>query len=146
MFYFKKPGTQTTTRWLVWDISLPSSQSAGFLNKVVFLGPAPCLWSIGLSCGKQSLDLVTDSGYKFPVLGFLKPIWGGHVSFWATPFSGAVSLSPGKWHQVRVEEACQSGVREVWTLVKYKGGGSRIGQESIHWRFITSSSQGASEN
>ena len=37
-------------------------------------------------------------------------------------------------------------MRGVWTPVKCKGGGSRIGQESIHWRFIKSSPQGASEH
>ena len=39
----KEPGIQTQTRWLFWDISLPSSWSAGFLNKVIFLASAHCL-------------------------------------------------------------------------------------------------------
>ena len=38
----------------IFATSLPSSQSAGFLNKLVFLASTPCLWVIGLSCGKQS--------------------------------------------------------------------------------------------
>ena len=29
--------------WLFWSISLPSSWSAGFLNKVLFLASTPCL-------------------------------------------------------------------------------------------------------
>ena len=33
----KEPGIQTPGRWLFWDISLPSSQFAGSLNKVLFL-------------------------------------------------------------------------------------------------------------
>ena len=39
----KEPGIQTLIRWLFWDISLPSSGSAGFLNKVIFLASTPHL-------------------------------------------------------------------------------------------------------
>ena len=31
-------------RWLFWDISLPSSWSAGFPNKVIFFAATPRLW------------------------------------------------------------------------------------------------------
>ena len=37
LWSMKEPGIQTPTRWLFADISLPSSLSAGFLNKVLFL-------------------------------------------------------------------------------------------------------------
>ena len=50
----KETGIQTLIRWLFWDFSLPSSLSAGFLNKVVFLASAPCLGLTGLSCSEQS--------------------------------------------------------------------------------------------
>ena len=52
--FYKRANIQTLTRWLFWDISLPSSQTAGFLNKVVFLVSPPHLQFIGLSCGEQS--------------------------------------------------------------------------------------------
>ena len=45
----KETGTQTTIRWFSGDISLPSSWSAGFPNKVVFLASTPFLQFIGLS-------------------------------------------------------------------------------------------------
>ena len=51
----KELGIQTLTRWLLWDISLPSSWSAGFPNKI-FLASIPCLLdSLGLS-NRQSWD------------------------------------------------------------------------------------------
>ena len=65
----KEPGTQTLTRWLFWDISLPSSSSAGFLNKVVFL--ASTSLSDSLACrvaSRMSLDSVT-------VILFMISIW-----------------------------------------------------------------------
>ena len=46
--FYKRPGTQTPIRWLFWDISLLSSQTADFLNKVIFLALAPCLRLTGL--------------------------------------------------------------------------------------------------
>ena len=49
----KEPAIQIPTRWLLWDISLPSSWSEGFLNKVLFLASTPCLRFIVLLCGKQ---------------------------------------------------------------------------------------------
>ena len=60
---FYKSGIQTLVRWLFWDISLPSSQSAGFPNKVAI----PCLNTSPpdlLACSvcvasKGSLDSVT---------------------------------------------------------------------------------------
>ena len=42
----KETGTQTLIGWLFWDTSLPSSQSAGFLNKIVFLASKPHLLAI----------------------------------------------------------------------------------------------------
>ena len=42
------------TRWLFWGASLPSSRSAGFLNKVIFLASTLHLGFIGLSCCEQS--------------------------------------------------------------------------------------------
>ena len=42
------------TRWLFWGASLPSSRSADFLNKVIFLSSTLHLRFIGLSCGDQS--------------------------------------------------------------------------------------------
>ena len=53
-FYKKKTGIHAPTRWLFRDISLPSSQSARSLNKVVLLVSTPHLQFIGLSCGEQS--------------------------------------------------------------------------------------------
>ena len=50
----KETGIQTPIRWLFWDFSLPSSRSASFPNKVVFLASTPRLRFIGLSCGEQS--------------------------------------------------------------------------------------------
>ena len=61
-FLSDSPGIQTMTRWLLWDISLPSSQSGGFPNKAVFLASTPCLLD-SLACSvtsRVSLDLVTE--------------------------------------------------------------------------------------
>ena len=57
----KEPGIQTLTRWLLWDISLPSVWSASFLNKVYSL-PEHLLSDL-LTCraaSTVSLDLVTE--------------------------------------------------------------------------------------
>ena len=65
----KESGTRTLTRWLFWDISLPSSSSAGFLNKVVFV--ASTSLSDSLACrvaNRLSLDSVT-------VILFMISIW-----------------------------------------------------------------------
>ena len=57
----EEPGIQTPKRWLFWDISLPSSQSANFPNKVII----PCLSILSvdfLGChevNRRNLDLVT---------------------------------------------------------------------------------------
>ena len=48
-------------KWLVWDISLLSSCSASFLNKVIFFASTPSLLGL-LAChaaSRGSLDLVT---------------------------------------------------------------------------------------
>ena len=50
----KEMGIQTQIRWFSRDTSLPSSWSAGFLNKVVFLASTPRLRFIDLLCGEQS--------------------------------------------------------------------------------------------
>ena len=63
---YKKPGIQALTRWLFWDISLPSSRSLSSLNKVLFL--ASTLLSLGLTgllCGKKSELGLCYSGISF---------------------------------------------------------------------------------
>ena len=55
-----EPDIQSPIRWLPWDISLPSSRSAGFSNTVVFLASTHCL-SVLLACStvnRGSLDLL----------------------------------------------------------------------------------------
>ena len=37
----KEPGIHTPSKWLLWDINLPSSWSTGFPNKIVFLASIP---------------------------------------------------------------------------------------------------------
>ena len=49
----KETGIHTPIRWFFRDTGLPSSRSAGFPNKVVFLAWTPRLRFIGLSCGEQ---------------------------------------------------------------------------------------------
>ena len=60
----KETGIQTQIRWFFRDTSLPSSRSAGLLNKAVFLASAPPLWFIGLSCGEQSELGLGNKGKK----------------------------------------------------------------------------------
>ena len=52
-FSIKEPGIQTPTKWLFWDISLPSSWSASSPNKLKFLASTPLLW-VNWSFMKQS--------------------------------------------------------------------------------------------
>ena len=60
----KETGIQTPIRWLFRDISPPSSRSAGFLNKVLFLASTPRLRFIGLSWGERSeLGLGNDRAF-----------------------------------------------------------------------------------
>ena len=58
LWSMKEPGIQTLTRWLFGNISLPSSLSAGFLNKLLFLAstlpPSDSLASH--VAGRASLD------------------------------------------------------------------------------------------
>ena len=56
----KERGFQTPTRWLLWDISLPSSLLAG-PNKVVCLPSTPCPLDLLASCtvSRVSLHSVT---------------------------------------------------------------------------------------
>ena len=49
----KETDIQTRIRWFFGDTSLPSSWSAGFPNKVIFLASAPHLRFIGLPWGEQ---------------------------------------------------------------------------------------------
>ena len=50
----KEPGVQTWIRRLFWDFSLPSSRSASFPNKVVFLVSTVCIQLTGLSCSEHN--------------------------------------------------------------------------------------------
>ena len=57
----KEPGIQTQVRWLLWDICLSSSRSAGFLSKVIFLASTAHPSDL-LAChaaSRASLHLVT---------------------------------------------------------------------------------------
>ena len=58
--YIKESGIYTSTIWLLWDISLPSSSSVSFPNEVIFLASTLCLPD-SLAChmvSRMSLDLV----------------------------------------------------------------------------------------
>ena len=62
LWSIKEPGIQTQIRWLFLGASLPSSWSAGFPNKVVFLGSTAYL-SDSLACrtaSRASLDSGTQ--------------------------------------------------------------------------------------
>ena len=67
---WKKLASRPRMRWLFWDISLPSSQSASFPNKVII----PCLNTSSpdsLACrvaSRVSLDSVTKTLTLFSVL------------------------------------------------------------------------------
>ena len=57
----KEPDIQILTRWLPWNISLRSSWSPGFQNKIIFLASTPRLLD-SLAChvvSRMSLGLVT---------------------------------------------------------------------------------------
>ena len=71
----KEPGIQTRTRWLFWDISLPSFWSAGFLNKVILLALTPCLQDLlaYFAVSRISLDLVTSEYHLFFSLNYFVP-------------------------------------------------------------------------
>ena len=61
LWSIKEPGIWTPIRSLFWGTSLPSSQSASFLNKVIFLVSTPHL-SDSLAChgvSRASLDSMT---------------------------------------------------------------------------------------
>ena len=53
LWSIREPGIQTPQRWLFWGTSLPSSQSADFPNKVVFLASTPHL-ADSLACHAMS--------------------------------------------------------------------------------------------
>ena len=61
----KKNGIQAPTRWLFWDINLPSSQSAGFLNKALFVASTPYFSDLLAShvVNRVSLNSVTKTWY-----------------------------------------------------------------------------------
>ena len=63
-------------KWLFWDISLLSSWSASFLNKVIFFASTPSLRFIGLSFSQQR---EFGLGKKTRKKEFLAPFmgWGG---------------------------------------------------------------------
>ena len=54
LWFYKRTWHPDPTRWSFWDISLPSSWSAGFLNSNIPCLSASFLRFIGLSCGEQS--------------------------------------------------------------------------------------------
>ena len=60
----KEPGIQTPIRWLFWGISLPPSQSADFLNKVVFLASISYVLDLSGCCAvsRVTLNSVTAGG------------------------------------------------------------------------------------
>ena len=63
----KETGIQSPRRWLFRDISLPSSWSAGFPNKVIFPASTPRLRFVVLSCGEQSkLGLDNRTPWTWP--------------------------------------------------------------------------------
>ena len=66
LYSIKEPDIHTPTRWLFSDISLPSSWSAGFLNKVIFLASTLCpLDSLASHVASRvSLDSVTEVPQK----------------------------------------------------------------------------------
>ena len=77
LYFFTSPSVnkldiQTLIRWLFWDISLPSSLSAGFLNKVIFLASTSHLLVNWLLRGKQS-ELGLDN--KCIKVSTLKNYW-----------------------------------------------------------------------
>ena len=85
----KQTGIQTLKRWFFGDTTLPSSQSAGFLNKVIFLALTPVSRFTGLSCGEQSeLGL---SNIHLRLINLRSLIWGGCER--CVPAAGF----PGNW-------------------------------------------------
>ena len=66
LFSITESSVQTLLRWLFLDISLPSSWSAGFLNKVIFLASTLCpLDSLASHVASRvSLDSVTEVPQK----------------------------------------------------------------------------------
>ena len=57
----KELGIKALRRWLLWDISLPSALSTGFLNTVVFLASTPHLSDLLACCAvcRVSLDSIS---------------------------------------------------------------------------------------
>ena len=67
---------QTLTRCLLWGISLLSSRSAGFPNKVIFFASTPHLSdSLACHCGKQTVLGFGNPG-SCSVLGITFSLWG----------------------------------------------------------------------
>ena len=55
-------------RWLFWDISLPSSQSASFLNKVGFLASTPYPCDSLASCAVSTVGLNMVTSWRYALL------------------------------------------------------------------------------
>jgi len=76
LWSIKGHGIQAPIRWLFWGVSLPSSQSAGFLNKAIFLtSPPPLLDSLACRAVSRarSLDSVTLSIWE--LISFISVRW-----------------------------------------------------------------------
>ena len=65
LWFYKRNWHPDSDKTVLGDPSPPSSQSAGFLNKVVFLASAPHLRFIGLLCGEQSKLGLSNSPTDF---------------------------------------------------------------------------------
>ena len=78
----KNPSIQTQIRWLFWELNLPFSWPARFLNKVVILASAPHLSDLLAWCEviRVSLDSVTSSPWVSS-----HSFFSMHVSFQISP-------------------------------------------------------------
>ena len=68
------------TRWLIWDISLPSSPSAGFPNKVVFLASTLHILDSSTSHAENSTSLKSLTREYLQVLVSMKA-WASKAMF-----------------------------------------------------------------
>lgn len=68
----KKASIKALSRWLFWDTSRPSSQLAGFLNKVISFPSVTHLQFTGLFSGKQS-ELGLSKQCKIRIKSDLEP-------------------------------------------------------------------------
>ena len=90
LWSIKEPGIQTLTRQLFWDISLPSSRSSSFPDKVTFLASTSrlSLKFIGLSCGKLGKHGLSNNLSKHRCHSHQQLQWPRMVSWWAWGQSG----------------------------------------------------------